>query len=111
MGKSGFRFEGSGRVHKTDVFRTKRNQEIVTVVVQVEGNYPQLVPIKFFGRTGAEAKKLQAGDAVEISGTLGGRDWNGKVYGDINGESFTVNESGARAAAPAAGPEDDDLPF
>lgn len=99
MGKSGFTFEGSGRLDRIDTFVTKSNKEIVTLVLQVEGTYPQLVPIKFFGRLADEAKEASQGDVIEVTGHLGGRDWNGRVFGDIVGERLEVVSSGGARGA------------
>jgi single-stranded DNA-binding protein len=103
MGKSGFEFSGSGRLGRIDTFTTKAGKDIVTLVLQVEGTYPQLVPIKTFGRLADEAAALTVGDVVEVTGHLGGRDWNGKVYPDIIGETLEVVAStGEGEDKPAA---------
>jgi hypothetical protein len=136
MGKiSGFAFEGSGRLARKDTYTTKSGKEILTLVVQVEGTYPQLVPIKFFGRMADQANALTIGDVIEVTGHMGGRDWNGKVYGDNVGETIEVVHSASageqqempgtggagkhserRASDPPpahgwGGTPDDDLPF
>jgi hypothetical protein len=110
MGKSGFSFEGSGRIDRVEIITTKKGGEIITLVVQVEGQYPQLVPIKFFGRVAELAREFGAGDIVEVTGRLGGRDWNGKVYGDIVGE--TLERAGDHSAQPQQEQSaDDSIPF
>ena len=131
MGKSGFSFDGRGRLDRIDTFTTKAGKDIITLVLQVEGTYPQLVPIKFFGRLADEAGALTKGDVVEVTGHLGGRDWNGKVYGDIIGETLEVVAEasagrGEQREMPSSGganqrrdaraddpppPGDDDIPF
>lgn len=113
MPKSGFAFEGRGPVDRVTTFTSKSGNDIVTVVVALGGQYPQLVPVKFFGKLAAIAAKVKRDDAVEITGRLGGRDWHGKIYGDIIGESIVV--AGATEEAPESSPADDgggdDLPF
>ena len=131
MGKSGFAFDGSGRLDRIETFTTKAGKDIVTLILQVEGSYPQLVPIKFFGRMADLAKEIAIGDVVEVTGHLGGREWNGKVYGDIVGETIEVvaGRAANRSAQAEGGggfsqvpgrdadagsqvlPEDDDIPF
>jgi single-stranded DNA-binding protein len=123
MGKSGFEFSGSGRLDRIDTFTTKNGKDIITLVLQVEGAYPQLVPIKAFGRLAEMAASLTVGDVIEVTGHLGGRDYNGRVYGDIVAESIDVVSSGAKQSsgkpaqhrderAPDPHPEDsDDVPF
>jgi single-stranded DNA-binding protein len=117
MGKSGFEFSGSGRLDRIDTFTTKAGKDIVTLVLQVEGAYPQLVPIKFFGRLADAAAALTKGDVVEVTGHLGGRDWNGKVYGDIVGETLDVvvasgqhRGGGEQQEMPSADPRRESLP-
>ena len=127
MPKSGFEFSGSGRLDRIDTFTTKNDKQIVTLVLQVEGAYPKLVPVKFFGRTAEAASALTKGDVVEVTGHLGGREWSGKVYGDIEGETFEVIAAagGEQQEMPGTGagkhrdaraddpppPGDDDVPF
>jgi hypothetical protein len=123
MGKSGFTFEGSGRLHRVDTFTARSGKDIITLVLQVEGTYPQLVPIKFFGRLAEEVRDLTIGDVIEVTGHLGGRDWNGKVFGDNIGEAYEViaesssrsacrgQQSGSKAPDPLPGYSDDDIPF
>lgn len=105
MDKSGFEFTGSGRVDRVDTYTTKAGKQIVTVVVQVEGAYPKLVPIKFWGRTADDAAQLKKGDVIDASGHLGGREWSGKVYGDIEGERFDVIVEGKQTELPGATPD------
>lgn len=128
MPKSGFAFDGRGRLDRIDTYTTKAGKDIITLVLQVEGTFPQLVPIKFFGRMAEEARSCKVGDVLEVTGRLGGRDWNGKVYADIVGESIeVVAESPRQQDLPASGnsqgtsgsgwrgqspdPADDDVPF
>ena len=116
MSKSGFEFSGSGRIDRIDTFTTKAGKEIVTLVLQVEGTYPQLVPIKCFGRLAGEASEFSNGDLVEVTGRLGGRDWNGKVYPDIVAETVEVVGASPKDSAPKqqelpSPPGDDDIPF
>jgi hypothetical protein len=112
MSKSGFSFEGRGKVDRVETFTTKNGKEIITLIIQVEGTYPQLVPVKFFGRVAVEAKDFGEGDVVEITGRLGGREWNGKVYPDVIGESIDAVATGRgakRGDEQAAQPVADDL--
>jgi hypothetical protein len=102
--KTGFAFDGRGRLDRIDTYTTKAGKDIITLVLQVEGSYPQLVPIKFFGRMADEAKARTVGDVLDVTGRLGGRDWNGKVYGDIVGESIeVVAEAQKQQDLPASG--------
>lgn len=121
MPKPGFAFDGRGRLEKIETFTTKNGKDIVTLMLRVEGMYPQLVPVKFFGRIAEDAKEIDVGEVVEVTGRLGGRDWNGRVYGEIVGESIeVVGEGGSRqqelpgasGATPSDNmPESDSVPF
>lgn len=99
-------FEITARIDRVDSFTSKAGKEIITVVLQTEGSYPQLVPIKFFGRMAEEAKQYAKGDAVEITGELGGREYNGRVYGENIGRAIDrvgaaeTNPAGATPATP-----------
>ncbi|MDQ1342674.1 MAG: hypothetical protein QG571_1292 [Pseudomonadota bacterium] len=107
--KPGFQFEGSGRLDCVDTFTTKAGKEIITIIIDVpDGQYPQLVPIKCFGRLAEQVKGYKPGTILEISGELGGRDWNGKVYGDIKAITVEV-VSEAAAEKQDAPPSEEDL--
>jgi single-stranded DNA-binding protein len=115
----GFEFSGSGTLQRVDTFTSKAGKTILTLVIEVSGQYPQLVPIKVFGRMAERADEWQPGDKLSVTGRLGGRDWNGKVYGDIIANDVTVIAQRADVEdAPRSGPmeergpgPDDDLPF
>ena len=111
----GFKFDGRGKLVRVETFTSKAGKPFHTLIVSVEGQYPQLVPIKVFGRLADCAGDWKPGDVLEITGTLGGRDWQGKVFGDIKAESVEVisgqreEPKGNPPAGPAPG--DDDVPF
>jgi single-stranded DNA-binding protein len=90
MAQDGFTFEGQGTLHKVDTFVAKSGKSILTLVLQTQGQYEQFVPIKCFGRLVDEAADFAVGDVLKISGDLGGREWNGKFYGDINARRIDV---------------------
>ena len=59
---------------------------------------------------------LQPGAEVKVKGRLGGREWNGKCYGDnvaetveVVGEATKTEDKGAVPEAKA--PESDSIPF
>lgn len=110
MSISGFAFEGSGKVERVDHFTSKSGKDIVTLIVEVEGKYPQLVPVKCFGRLADMTMGMQ-GKTVSITGKLGGREWNGKVYGDIIADSIEVVGANAATSSAPPPPQDDDVPF
>jgi hypothetical protein len=111
--KTGFTFEGRGRVLRTDSFTSKAGKEIVTLIVECDGGkFTEIIPLKVWGRLADMARTLKPGSMVTVSGRLGGRDWNGKVFGDNVAEVVEVVGSqpeGTEAVPPAD--EDPGLPF
>lgn len=105
-------FTVRGTFEKIDVFTTKNDKQIITLVLGTDGERPQLIPIKCFGRMAGKAKECQKGDMVEVTGKLGGRDWNGKIYGENVAETIEVVGGKQAAEQPASPPPDEsDLPF
>jgi hypothetical protein len=111
-----FAFHGQGVLKRIDSFVSKAGKPILTLVIETGGQYPQLVPIKVFGRLADQASGWKPGDVLAVRGRLGGRDWNGKVYGDNVATTVEV-VSGGEAQDDGDGPidvpppGDDDAPF
>jgi single-stranded DNA-binding protein len=118
----GFTFQGQGTLLRVDTFVSRAGKPVVTLVFEIKGQYPQLIPIKVFGRLAEQAAKWKPGAVLAVNGRLGGRDWQGKVYGDMIANSVEVvgagdEESGGaesssfdpREAPPP--PSDEDAPF
>jgi single-stranded DNA-binding protein len=111
-----FTFQGRGTLKRVDTFVSKAGKSILTLVFETQGQYPQLVPIKVFGRLAEQAANWKPGSVLAVSGRLGGRDWNGKVYGDNVANSIeVVSAAGDEGQGPpdsdAPPPGDDDVPF
>jgi single-stranded DNA-binding protein len=118
-----FTFQGQGTLLRIDTFTSKAGKPILTLIFETKGQYPQLIPIKVFGRLAEKASAWTPGSVLSVNGRLGGRDWQGKVYGDIiainveivsdaTGEDpgpFAGTSSDPRDPAPPPG--DDDAPF
>lgn len=101
-----------GTFERTDTFVTKAGKDIITLILGTDGQYPQLVPIKCFGRLVENAKACKPGNMVEVTGRLGGRDWQGKVYGEAVAE--TIEVVGGKHGAPKQPElplENDEPPF
>jgi hypothetical protein len=112
MASDGFEFSGSGKLKRIDTFVSKAGKNIYTLIIEVQGQYPQLVPIKIFGRLADQSSAWHPGDVLSVTGRLGGRDWNGKVYGDIAANTVEVVSAAPRVAAGTPTPQDDtDVPF
>src|SRR5262245_39868326 len=79
---SEFTFQGEGTLLRVDSFVSKAGKSILTLVFETKGQYPQLIPIKVFGRLAEQAAAWKPGALLSVTGRLGGRDWQGKVYGD-----------------------------
>ena len=45
-----FTFQGQGTLQRIDTFTSKAGKTILTLICETQGQYPQLVPIKVFGR-------------------------------------------------------------
>jgi single-stranded DNA-binding protein len=118
-----FTFHGQGALLRVDTFVSKAGKPILTLIFETKGQYPQLIPIKVFGRLAEQAAAWKPGTVLAVSGRLGGRDWQGKVYGDIVANSVEVVDSAAEEPAgfaagssfdprePPPPPSDDDVPF
>ena len=108
----GFIFEGEGTLRRIDSFVSKSGKTILTLICETQGQYPQLVPIKVFGRLVEQASSWKPGSVLSVSGRLGGRDWQGKVYGDIVANTVeVVNEEPARTQGSEPAAIDDNLQF
>src|SRR5690242_20353454 len=119
----GFTFHGQGTLLRMDTFVSRAGKPVVTLIFETKGQYPQLIPIKVFGRLAEQAAAWKPGSVLAVNGRLGGRDWQGKVYGDIIANSvevvgdvaaeepggFASSSSDPREAPPPPG--DDDAPF
>ncbi len=120
---SEFTFQGEGTLLRIDTFVSKAGKSILTLIFETKGQYPQMVPIKVFGRLAEEAAAWTPGSVLSVSGRLGGRDWQGKVYGDIVANSVEVVTKAADGdlrGPPGVEPPsdlgapplvDDDVPF
>jgi single-stranded DNA-binding protein len=110
-----FTFAGQGKLKRIDTFTSKAGKSILTLIFEIEGQYPQLIPIKVFGRLAEQASEWKPGMMLAVRGRLGGRDWNGKVYGDSVATSVEVIAASGRDTGPPDmdGPPlgDDDVPF
>jgi single-stranded DNA-binding protein len=118
-----FTFQGRGTLLRVDTFVSKAGKSILTLIFETKGQYPQLIPIKVFGRLAEQAAAWKPGSVLAVSGRLGGRDWQGKVYGDNVATSVEIvgdpaaEEPGTFANTPfdprepPPPPGDDDVPF
>lgn len=106
MATDGFTFTGQGTLDRIDTFTTGAGKTIKTLILRTGGQYPQIVPLKIFGRLADESVDWQPGNVLQVTGRLGGREWNGKVFGD--NVASTVKVIGAGSAKQA--PQQQDLP-
>jgi Domain of unknown function (DUF3127) len=103
-----FTFQGRGTLKRIDTFVSKAGKPILTLIFETGGQYPQVIPIKVFGRLAEEAAGWTPGSVLAVTGRLGGRDWNGKVYGDnVATHVDVVRTSDQTGGGP---PPDDDVP-
>ncbi len=112
-----FTFQGQGTLKRIDTFVSKAGKSILTLIFEIQGQYPQLIPIKVFGRLAEQATDWKPGMVLSVSGRLGGRDWNGKVYGDSVATNIEIiDDAGEKGEEAPSGhdappPSDDDVPF
>jgi single-stranded DNA-binding protein len=112
-----FTFQGQGTLKRVDTFVSKAGKSILTLVFEIQGQYPQLIPIKVFGRLAEQAAAWKPGMVLSVTGRLGGRDWNGKVYGDNVATNIEIvggaedKNDGTPPGHDAPPPSDDDVPF
>jgi single-stranded DNA-binding protein len=123
MSEEDFTFHGQGTLLRIDTFVSKAGKPILTLIFETKGQYPQLIPIKVFGRLAEQAASWKPGSVLAVSGRLGGRDWQGKVYGDNVANSVelvgdpeaddrgSVADSSVDPRETPPPPGDDDVPF
>jgi hypothetical protein len=102
-------FNIEGTINRFETFTTKNGKEIITMILSVEGKWEQLVPIKLFGALADSWKNRGRGHVVLVTGKLGGRDWNGKVYGENVAMDVKLIEAAKATAIPVGA--DDNIPF
>jgi hypothetical protein len=82
-----------------------------TVVVETASKFNNTVPISFFNKD----VNVKEGDEVEVEAFIGGREYQGKYYAQIDGNEISVtNSSGASTSSREEAFEsetNDTLPF
>lgn len=111
MANEDFTFSGTGTLKRVDKYTSKAGKEIITLIFETGGQYPQLVPIKVFGRLVERAGDWKPGAVLKVDGRLGGRDWNGKVYGDNVATVVEVLRDAPIAQQNLPGAASDEPPF
>lgn len=84
------RFEIQGLFSRLEKFTSKAGKEFLTLILDVDGKYPQVVPIKLWGKTAEQSRSWKEGDELRVIGRLGGRTWNDKVYGENTADRVEV---------------------
>jgi hypothetical protein len=101
-------FELEGKVLRIETFVTKAGKSIPTVVISIpDDKFPAQCGIKFWGRTAEKAASLVPGTTINVTGKLGGRDWNGRTFSEVIGQAFEI--IGEIPAAQCSLVPDDDL--
>lgn len=121
-------FEVLGKLHKkfdteskTDTFQARE------FVIEIEGNYPQLIKFQLVQDRCSLIDEYEEGDTINVHFDLRGREWNGKYFTNLN--AWRVERPSAAAPTPDAPSQpagndtfpaaddeppaaaDDDLPF
>lgn len=110
----GFSFEGQGTFERIETYTPPSGKEILTIIVRVDGQYPQIIPFKVFGHTADDAREIAPGTMVHITGRLGGREAKGRVWGDHIATHINVLDSAKsppRQQEPPPPSDDDELGF
>lgn len=98
-----------GEVKSIEQFWNKNDRSLSKMRVDLElTKYGQNFAILTID--GELAKHVRVGAIVEIKGKLGGKEYNGKQFGDAKVTDITVVKEPAGAPAPAAA-DDDFVPF
>jgi len=93
-----FTFQGQGTLQRIDTFVSKAGKTILTLICETQGSTRNWCPSRCSDDSPSSVC-LEAGSVLSVSGRLGGRDWQGKVYG----ESWpTPSRSSAKAPRTAA---------
>ena len=105
-------FRITGQLEKTETFVTKAGKNIITIVLAIDGKWPQYVPIKLFGGLADKYGHLAPGIEITVQGKLGGREWNGKFYAENTANDVEVHHDASATVAKALPrDESDDVPF
>jgi single-stranded DNA-binding protein len=104
------RFDYTGKLTRIDAFATKNGKQILTLVFEEPGQWPQWIAVKVFGRLAEQAADWKPGAVLDITGRLGGREYNGKIYPENVAESVEVIAAGKGEAKGEAPPNLDDDP-
>ena len=96
-------FEVEGRLHKkfdtenkTDSFQARE------FVIEVEGQYPQLIKFQLTQDRCALLDPYEEGKQIKVHFDLRGREWNGKYFTNLNAWRLEKADEAAPVAPPAA---------
>jgi hypothetical protein len=101
------KFEITGKVDRVITTTGKTGREFYSLVLAVGD---QLVPIKLWDDT-AEWKTATKGTELHVTGKLGGRAWQDKVFGDSIAETIEVAGGKQGEKQPESPADSEDLPF
>lgn len=109
------RFQIQGKLRNIDTFVTKNDKTILTLVLEVPGYGGRVDPVayKVLGRLVPIAQGLPVGGMVEITGKMGGRESNGRVFSELVAESVEVlgGQHKTEKAPSADDSDDSSIPF
>lgn len=106
-------FEIEGKLLRIIPYTSPAGKSYPQAVIDVpDDKFPQVTAVKLFGRCAEKLAEFPPGTVLRITGKLGGREWQGKVFPELKG--FTIEAVGAIPEAqgklPSAG-QGDDVPF
>ena len=82
------------------------------LVITTDDQYPQDVKFEFLKDSVELLDSVKAGDAVVVSFSIRGNEYNGKYYVNLTGNALKVNgEAKIGNVTTVNQPEDDEIPF
>src|SRR3954465_921945 len=112
-----FTFQGRGTLKRSAPCVSKGGKPILTLIFETGGQYPQVIPIKVFGRLAEEAAGWTPGSVLGGTGRRGGRGRKGKGSGEngpTHGDVVSTSDQTGGGPPPdddVPPPGDDDVPF
>lgn len=99
-----------------------KNTRKQTVIVEIAGKYPNVLPFDFWGKSQSlfEGLEIQVGDEVSVQFGLKGREWKGKYFVSLNAWDLSITKQPERFRKPASESvseqgdflnDDEDVPF
>lgn len=100
---SDFTFRGRGKFLRLETSTTKAGKPMYTAIIEVDGKYPQQIPMKVFGALTGVAANIAAGSDVQVEGRVGGRGMERQSLWGHRGDSHCGGWREGKSAAATCG--------